>query len=57
MIKNSNDYSNYPKNNNDKFWKVYRYSESVSSRENIALQELLDFTMKCKADKKDKKNL
>ncbi|MCK9216625.1 MAG: hypothetical protein M0P77_01705 [Firmicutes bacterium] len=57
MIKNFNSYSNYPKNSNDKFWKVYRYSECISDKENSALQELLDFTMKNKTNCKKKKEI
>ncbi len=56
MIKNFNYYSNYSKNNGDKFWRVYRYSESISYKENSALQELLDFTIKCKTENKEKKS-
>ncbi len=56
MTKNSNLYSNNSKNNNDKCWKVYRYSESISYKGNSALQELLDFTMKNKTTSKVKKN-
>lgn len=56
MNKNLKYYSDYSKNDNDKFWKVYRYFESISYRENSALQELLDFTIKNKHTHKNKKS-
>ncbi len=57
MTKSLDNYSNYPKNSNDKFWRVYRYSECISDKENSALQELLDFTMKNESNCKKKKEV
>lgn len=46
MDKNLNSSIKQPKNNNDKFYEIYRYFESISQKENSAFQELLDYTIK-----------
>ena len=46
MNKETNNDSTQIKSNNDKFWEIYRYFESISDKEHSAFQELLDFTMK-----------
>ena len=57
MNKDLNNFPDSFKNDNNKYWTVYKYTETISYKENSALEELLDFTMKCKLAKKDKKNL
>ncbi|MDD2482238.1 MAG: hypothetical protein WCY24_08850 [Lutispora sp.] len=42
------------KNNNDKYYEIYRYFESISNREHSAFQELLDYTLKNKTNLKKK---
>ena len=44
-----------PKNNNDKFYEIYRYFESISHKEGSAFQELLDYTLKNNTNLKKKK--
>lgn len=46
MNKEANYNSTQTKNNNDKFWEIYGYFESISDKEHSAFQELLDFTIK-----------
>ncbi|NLN49288.1 MAG: hypothetical protein GX154_09455 [Clostridiales bacterium] len=56
MNKDLNNFPDYFKNGKDKVWTIYKYSETISYKDNSALEELLDYTMKCKTIKKDKKN-
>ncbi len=54
MDKNLNSNFKQPKNNNDKFYEIYRYFESISQKESSAFQELLDFTIKNNSHKRKK---
>ncbi len=57
MNKDLNNFPDNFKNGKDKVWTIYKYSESISYKDNSALEELLDFTMKCKTVKNEKKSL
>lgn len=46
MNKETNYNPTQSNSNNDKFWEIYRYFESISAREHSAFQELLAYTMK-----------
>lgn len=43
------------KNDNDKYYEIYKYFESISHKEHSAFQELLDYTIKNKMNLKKEK--